>query len=177
MNENQTWVIGFLVGLLVVAIAFFVIYAVKTRNNQKAQYDERQVLARNSAFKFAFFTILIYSAVCVCLDMLDVKWATLTTLLYIGIMVSITVFAIICITKDAYNGYNQSSLSSIIFIAFVGVLNLVVFILNVFEGESFFTDGMLNEHIINLCIAVMFLAVTATQLIKNRMNKKAAEDE
>lgn len=177
MKDNQSWVIGFFVGLLVVLAVFLVVYLIRGRNKAKPQYDERQMVARNAAYKYAFFSLLGYCAVCGILDILEIKWATLTTLMCIGIIGSAMVFTAICILRDAYEGFNQTRSSSIILLVIVGFINLAVFIVNVIDGVSLFTDGTLNEHIINLCIAVMFFAVTVIQIIKKRMNQKAAEDE
>ncbi len=177
MKDNLVWVLGFCVGFTLVLAVFLILYLVRRKSNEKPQYDERQLTARNQAYKYAFFALLFYSIVCAVLDALEIKWATLTTVMFIGVIGSVMLFAVICILKDAYEGFNQRRNSSIVVLGIVAVINLLVFVFNLFDGTEFFTNGMLNENIMNLCIGVLFSAVAVVQLIKNRINKKAAEDE
>lgn len=178
MTDKNTWIIGFWVGLLVSMVAVFVIFFVKTKNDTNAKYDERQLIARNNAYKFSFFTLIGYCVLCGVLDAAEIRWATLCTQMFIGVVLSAMVFVILCVIKGAYNGLNQSGAASAVFTGFIGLLNLIVFIGNVFvENEPLWTDGMLNDHIINLCVAVMFLAVSVIQLVKNRIEKKTGEEE
>ncbi len=178
MNNRQIWVIGFCVGLIVVCLVCIFAAIFRGSRQLKAKLDERQILARNVSYKYAFFGLLGYCIICALLDMLDIRWATTTALLFIGIFLSTTLFAILSILKDAYVPYNQEHKKSVIpWMISIGVLNLAVFLINVIQGENFFTDGLLNENVLNPCTAVMFLGIGTTQLIKNQINKKAAEDE
>ena len=175
MNETQVWALGFLAGLLLVAAVMFI----RNLKNGKAdpQFDERQMAARNQAYKHAFFSLLLYCAVCAVLDALEIKWATLTAILFIGIFGSVLLFAVICIIKDAYEGLNQRRSSSLLIFSVVGAVNLAVFIVNVADGESLLTDGLLNERILNPCMAVMFFALAAVWFFKSRTEAKAGESE
>lgn len=178
MTDKNIWLIGFLVGLLAVAVVAFIIFLVKTKDEINVKYDERQLIARNNAYKFSFFTLIGYCVLCGVLDTSEIRWATLCTQMFIGVVLSAMVFVILCVIKGAYNGLNQNGTVSAVFTGFIGLLNLIVFIVNVFvDNESLLTDGMLNESIINLCVAVMFLAVAVIQLVKNRMEKKTGEEE
>ena len=177
MKDNKTWLMGFYVGFAVVLVLFFVIFIIRNRKNGAPEYDERQITARNLAYKYAFFILLVYCALCGFLDVTGIKWATLTALLFIGTMASATVFAVICILRDAYEGINERRNTSLVLFGIIGVVNLGTFVMNIVKGVPYFTDGLLNENVTTPGLAVMFLSLTAAQLIKNRMDKKAADDE
>lgn len=178
MTDKNTWLIGLGIGLLVVAIVAFIIFLVKTKDEINVKYDERQLIARNNAYKFSFFTLIGYCVLCGVLGTAEIKWATLCTQMFIGVVLSAMVFVILCVIKGAYNGLNQSSSVSAAFTGVIGLLNLIVFIVNVFvKDESLLTDGILNDYIMNLCVAVMFLAVAAIQLVRCHIEKKTGEEE
>ena len=98
-------------------------------------------------------------------------------ILFIGIFGSVLLFAVICIVKDAYEGLNQRRSSSLLIFSVVGAVNLAVFIVNAADGESLLTDGLLNERILNPCMAVMFFALAAVWFFKSRTEAKAGESE
>ena len=148
MKDSKSWLMGFYVGIALALVIFLVLFLIRNKNGNKPKFDERQITARNQAYKYAFFTMLVYITVCGFLDTVGVRWAQLTAMLFIGTMASVTVFAAICIFKDAYE-----------------------------EGVPFFTDGLLNEQVIYPCMGSLFLVLGAVQLIKNLTDKKAAEKE
>lgn len=176
MKELNYYQFGFMIG----AIALFtlalilLLTSVLRGSRSKTNYDERQVLARNKAYKYSFMVLLLYCCVCAILGIIDIKWATLPTMLFMGVMISVLVFAEICIVRDAYVGIdNRKTKSAFIFIS---LYNLASFIMMLSKGLPLIEDGMLTERVLPLFLSVLFGSVVITQLIKNEIDKKAADE-
>lgn len=174
---SESYVTGFFVGLFVVLFIFLLLNKSK-KNKKQCEYDERQILARNSAYKNSFFTLMIYMALCGLFDSCGFKWADLGFQMILGILISVGVFVTICIFKDAYFSYNEKSMKSyIILCVLIIASNTLAFVLNVFDGVSIFTDGLLNRHAINLILAVLFAIILIVAIIKGMISKRTVEDE
>lgn len=114
MKEIQYFPIIFfvLVLMLLVVIAAVIalfrirIHPKKTETVTEA-FDERQVLARNAAYKVAFYLLVAYCTCCVLLYVFGFVWADIAAQMLIGIGVSGTAFSVICIAKDAYLRFND----------------------------------------------------------------------
>lgn len=176
MSDSFYYVLGFIAGLLLVFIVSFI--AGKKRKT-KCEYDERQLLARNSAYKYSFFTLVAYSVFCALMDVSEIKWAQLNVQMFIGVFVSVGVFFTICIFKDAYFGYSTKSMRSIIILYIVVIaVNLLAFIMNVLHDEaSMFTDGLLNQNFTNVLVAGVFAIFLMVIIIKKVINKRTVEEE
>lgn len=174
---NGYYVAGFCVGLLIVLIVFTLLNA--RNKNKKNDFDERQILARNSAYRSSFFTLLGYMALITLLDSIGLKWAEFGVQTILGILISTGVFCSICIFKDAYMSYNEKSMKSyILLFAVVIISNLLSFVMNVvIDGEMILTNGMLNDHSINLFLAILFAIFLILIIIKNMISKRTVEDE
>ena len=175
---NEFYVAGFCVGLFLVLFVSLLIKAFN-KNKTKCEYDERQILARNSAYKTSFFTLMGYMALIALLDSFDFKWAELDIQMLSGIFISVGVFVTICIFKDAYFSYNEKSMKSYFLLCIaIMVLNLVAFIMNtVLDGESILTDGILNYNATNLFVSILFAIFLILIIIKNMISKRTVEDE
>ena len=175
---NEFYVAGFCVGLFLVLFVFLLIKAFN-KNKTKCEYDERQILARNSAYKTSFFTLIGYMALVAMLDSMGLKWAELGIQMILGILLSVGVFVTICIFKDAYFSYNEKSMKSYFLLCIaIMVLNLVAFIMNtVLDGESILTDGLLNYNATNLFVSILFAIFLIMVIIKGMISKRTVEDE
>ena len=173
MNE---YALGVAAGFLFVFFVIVIYYAVRGRK-KKPVYDERQMLARNAAYKRAFGTLVLCCMICGILDIFEIKWATVYVQMYLSIFISLGVFAVQCIVKDAYSALNESKNRTLYILLAVGALNLVVFIVNLIGGKPLLTDGMLNEQVIQLFISLLFLVVCSAILIKNRLDRKEEANE
>ncbi|MBO5088039.1 MAG: hypothetical protein J6C01_05135, partial [Lachnospiraceae bacterium] len=70
---------------------------------KKDAYDERQLLARGVAYKFAFYTLLIGMVVIALMEEIaGIRLFMSMAGVWVMICISIAVFATICILKDAY---------------------------------------------------------------------------
>lgn len=103
---------------IIIAVVFVLfVTIVRSKRIKKADYDERQLLARNTAYKVAFFFLLIYCFVCGLLHIFDFKWADTTIQMFLGIIISFSLFIALCIIKDAFfsNSSKQNNYSVIFF--------------------------------------------------------------
>lgn len=180
MLENVYWVLGFITGILIVFVVSVIVSAIVKKKNgssKSVEYDERQILARGTAYSTAFFASMIYMILCAMLDILEIKWAELNVQMLFGLFISITVFASICILKDAYFTASSKKLPLIVMFLLATALNLFALIMNIVDGESMLTNGILNSNTINAGVAVMFIIILIVTIIKNIMDKKAVEEE
>lgn len=175
MSDSFYYVLGFIAGLLLV---FVVRLIVSKKRKTKCEYDERQLLARNSAYKTSFFTLVVYSIFCALMDIMEIKWAQLNVQMFIGVFISIGVFFTICIFKDAYFGYSTKNMRSFIILSIAVIaVNLFAFIMNVLTDEaSIFTDGLLNQNFTNILVAGVFAIFLIVLIIKKVINKRTVEE-
>lgn len=176
------YTLGFLIGFFAVVIIFLIIAIVlKCKNNNATEYDERQLIARNAAYKYSFFTLVFYCILCGMLDITEIKWAEIVIQMFLGMFMSVTVFVVICIFKDAYFGIKKGKNNIYTFLylsATITVVQLFSFIFNVFiDKNPIITNGMLNSHLIPLLCAVAFLIMMIATVIKIIISKKEREEE
>ena len=130
--------------ICVVVVLFVVI--VRLFRNKKNQYDERQLLARNAAYKVSFFFLLIYCSVCGLMQILDVKWADAAVQMFLGVILSSVLFCALCVIKDAY------------------------------FSDSPWQNGELTTLVLYLVLSVCFIALCVISAIKLIMEKRGAEN-
>lgn len=175
---TDAWLLGFFVGLFVVLIVALIVSAVKFRTKEAPAYDERQLIARNNAYKTSFFTLLAYCGICAVLDLFDIKWAILYAQMFLGILLSATVFVVICITKDAYVGFNEKNANTYyILLGITGFTNGAVFFFKLLDGDAFLTDGMLNGNIMQPALCVFFAITIIAHVVWRVRNKREVEEE
>ena len=176
------YTIGFLIGFSVVILIFLIIAIVlKCKNNHATEYDERQLISRNTAYKYSFFTLVFYCILCGMLDIADIKWAETVIQMFLGMFLSVTVFVVICIFKDAYFGIEKgkNNIRTFLFLSvLITIIQFFSFILNVFVNkEPIITNGILNISATNLLCAVAFLIMIIATVIKLVLIRKEREEE
>ena len=173
--------LGFLIGFVVVIVITLIIAVVlRFRNNNTTSYDERQLIARNAAYKYAFSTLVCYCVLCGIIDVAEIRWAETAIQMFLGMFISVTVFVVICIFKDAYFGIEKgkSNIRTFLFLdVMVTMIQLFSFLFNIFiEKDSIITDGILNRNVIPLMCAVAFLIMIIATVIKLVLNRKEREE-
>ena len=161
--------------ICVVVVLFVVI--VRLFRNKKNQYDERQLLARNAAYKVSFFFLLIYCSVCGLMQILDVKWADAAVQMFLGVILSSVLFCALCVIKDAYfsNSPKRNTYSVLSFFWF-GILYLIHLMLRLSRGEVLWQNGELTTLVLYLVLSVCFIALCVISAIKLIMEKRGAEN-
>lgn len=176
------YTLGFFIGFFVViTISLIIAIVLKCKNNHVTEYDERQLIARNTAYKYSFFTLVYYCILCGMLDTFEIKWAETLIQMFLGMFILVTVCVVICIFKDAYFGIKKGKNNIYTFLyltATITVVQLFSFIFNVFiDKESIITNGMLNSNLVPLLCAVTFLIMMIATTIKIVISKKEREEE
>lgn len=164
MGENLAYSLGVIAGLLVVALICAVVARIAKRRGKcaKAQFDERQVVARGKAYRYAFFTVLFYLLAWGLFELAtDIRlWDTYTGC-FLGVFLSVTVFAVIAIRNDAYFALNERAATYLGISVLVTILNLGVGVWNLLDGDTpVIENGVLTYHSVNLLVGGMFLILT-----------------
>ena len=143
--------LGFMAAM---AVAGLVVGKLAGKKLGKAEFDERQQLARGKAYKAGFYTLLV-GLLAVYLIPIFTEWQPKDTALlpFAVICVGVTVFACVAVANDAYLGIRQNPRAMLL----VG-----------------FADGLAVENSMNFIIAAMGLIILAALAIRLRM---AARDE
>ena len=165
---------GALIAIFFAAIFFFSLFFRKHKVVFSKEYDERQIIGRGQAYKAAFFTLLAYNFVCAILNGCGVKWWEPEVGLLIGLFVSVTVFAVTAITKDALHGIHTQSKSVISVFLLVIVVESIAFVVKCIDG-GVIEDGLLSLGFIPLAAAVCFAVMLIAFLIHNQKAKLLEE--
>lgn len=162
--------LGFMAAM---AVAGLVVGKLAGKKLGKAEFDERQQLARGKAYKAGFYTLLV-GLLAVYLIPIFTEWQPKdTTLLpFAVICVGVTVFACVAAANDAYLGIRQNPRAMLLVLGIVVVGNLTAGF-SVMESAGF-ADGLAVENSMNFIIAAMGLIILAALAIRLRM---AARDE
>lgn len=178
MTINEFWTKILLFGLIGGLIIAFFVFLLWQEKRKSKYYDERQLLAQNKAYKYSFFFLLFYNAVCLFLNSLEtIKWATPIASLLIGITLTAIIFDVTCIFNNAFIGFNQKASSYNILFLILGALQTFFFIDAIKIGKSIFTDGLINENIMYPCLAIFSLSIPVAQFAKKHFCKKEDNEE
>ena len=163
-------ILGFMAAM---AVAGLVVGKLAGKKLGKAEFDERQQLARGKAYKAGFYTLLV-GLLAVYLIPIFTEWQPKDTALlpFAVICVGVTVFACVAVANDAYLGIRQNPRAMLLVIGIVVVGNLTAGF-SVMESVGF-ADGLAVENSMNFIIAAMGLIILAALAIRLRM---AARDE
>lgn len=177
MNTSLDYRIGMILGIVTALLLAAIIGLVfRKRRIGKNEYDERQKAAQGKAYKWAFFTLLGYLALWGLFDLYTgVKWCDVYTGAFIGVCISVLVFALICIREDAYVSYKEKGKSVYLILGVIGLANLLIPLPNLGKAGYFVEDGMLTVHTVNLLIGAMMLIILAAMAVKELSDKRKAE--
>lgn len=177
--ESVGYVLGVLCGLL---FGIFLVILIRRINRQKSGlrgcYDERQKIAQGMAYKTAYFVLLLYIGVVLLLAEAKITEIFLSFAgLWLGVCISIAVFVVICIWKDAYISLNENSRIFLMTFGTLGLMNFVGVIHMISEHEPFIVDGKLTTSCLNLITFIMLAVIMAAFCIKSKYNKRCEEEE
>lgn len=147
---------------------------------KKDSYDERQLLARGKAYKFAFFTLIFYmSIISLVSEFNGISWFMSFCGIWLGVCLSIMVFAVICILEDAYMSLYENAKGVIMVFTVVAVMNMGVAVRIILdrEGHPLLENGKISVDYLNLVVGVMFCIILAVFCGKVIYNKKHLDEE
>ena len=176
MNESISYYAGFAVGLLVVMLLCIALKRRALRSGKTpGEYDERQLAQRGIAFQRAYVTLLVLLlGNGILTGVLDRPWAQPGVEAFVLAMVSLVVFVVECIRRDAYFTVSQTPKRYFWIVGAVVACQIPATVLHAVEG-TFVEDGLLTVDAMAPVVMVMFAAVLVALLVKQRSDK--AEDE
>lgn len=172
---------GIIIGLVLVWLLIKVIKRFGGKVDflfKKDSFDERQMIARGKAYKAAFFTLAGYVVFLAFIAEMY-KSSVLLSIggLWLGIMVSVLVFAITCILKDAYMSLYENAKGVLILFVAVGLLNFGVTAGNIAHGMKLIEDNKLSASSLNLMVGIVFMIVAAVFAGKLLYDKKQEKED
>ena len=151
--------------------------AAKSKPKKKKQvFDERQIAAQGMAYKWAFWTMfgyyLLYATIC---GAMEIVWCDPFLGAFLGVIVGATVFALICVFRDAYFRPDQSRKSEIVVINIICFSQGLIGLMNLFDG-TVIEDGVLSSESLQLFMLLMGLVLDAAFIVKHRMEKREEQE-
>ncbi len=169
---NSGLLAGVLTGIMILAV--IVLYKRSNGIGPEDEYDERQLIARNKAYKGGFFALLCAVAVDMFLQMAGVVWCEQPLGELTAIMIGVVVFACRTILDDAFFGHTERRRVFIFYAAMV-VLQFFTTWRKWKEG-SLIADGRLTMDATGMICGLAFLVVLIVLLLKSRRNQDEEED-
>ncbi len=165
-----------LLPVIIAVAAILIVIIARLKNKNKASYDERQTLARYSAFRTSFIFLLFYCLICATLYILDIKWSNTAVQMFIGCILSFSLFIALCILKDAYfSDTPKRNVSSVIFFFLFGIMTLYYFISGFAKGNTLFMNGQISTLALWLIFSICLFVLGIIALIKLILDKRRSE--
>ena len=163
--------VGFASGILIAAVLLAFLMKKKVVDTS---FDERQERARGIAFKYGFITLLACVVLYGLSDILLGRWCDAFTGGMICICIALTVFAGVCIRKDAYLSLNERPKNIVLLIVAGAVMNLALGLIPVFNGELM-EDGIVSFRAANLIAGVALLVILIIFVVKLSADRRVGE--
>lgn len=172
------YIMGLMLGFIVAIVLVFA-FRKKMLGREKPQYDERQLAEQGRAAKIAYYTlmsyIIIYGAL---LSVMEITIASPLVVIFAGVLLSIVVYALVCIKNEAYFPINQSASRWLYFLDIIGIINIAIFIINALaEGGILEADGSISTYIVNLLCGMVLLALSLVCRISMKKAKEVDDEE
>ncbi len=177
-SSSYRW--GFIVGALVGLVLCIVLIKALLgwKGACRREYDERQQLAIGKGYKYGYYAMLIYIAVYALFDLMTgIHWCEVYTGLFIGVLLSVGIFGVVCIRNDAYLPLKQSPCRYITMFLVLGALNLGIGALHYVDEGTFVENGMLNNSIVNPLVGLLLVVLAVALWVKTLHEKNARETE
>ena len=172
MEHDIGLVLGILTGLGAGLLLVSLLFRKKVLD---MTFDERQERARGKAFQYGFFVL----AACVVLygaaDTFLGRWCDTLTGAVLCVCVALTVFAAVCIWKDAYLSLKERPGKVMTLFAGLAAMNLGLGGILTSSG-GLVEDGVLTFRACNLAAGVLLLAVMAIYGVKLLRERKREEE-
>lgn len=169
------YVAGVLVGIGSAAVVIAVMAAARKKQGRpKPEYDERQMAARGVAYRWAFLTLMLSLAVNTGVEAIWGPWAKPGVAVWMMIFLSIGVFIVACVRKDAYFAVAQDPKASLWLFGAVVVLQIPNNIITLRSG-GFVEDGLLTWDALSPASGALFLVLTVCAIV--RLRRQREDDE
>ena len=169
------YVAGVLVGIGSAAVVIAVMAAVRKKQGRpKPEYDERQMAARGVAYRWAFLTLMLSMAVNTGVEAIWGPWAKPGVSAWMLIFLSVGVFVVVCVRRDAYFAVAQDPKASLWLFGAVVVLQIPNIIITLRSG-GFVEDGLLTWDALSPASGALFLVLTVCAIV--RLRRQREDDE
>ncbi|MDE6242068.1 MAG: hypothetical protein K2M08_06595 [Anaeroplasmataceae bacterium] len=179
-KQELMYPLGFCTGLFISVLSVSLIsFMIRKKKLTQTHFDERQLKSRGTCFCVSFFFLLS----CLLLDgivrySLKYDWSNYLVGIFTWGMISIGVFAIMAIWKDAYTSEGENKLRLSIFLCIVGLIDSIVGMVSIVQNELI-VDGQVSVSFINLLGGVVLLVTAVNLFVKYKIDKRKVfiEDE
>ncbi len=161
--------VGIAAGLFVLALLF-------KKKVLDMHFDERQELARGKAFQYGFFTLIITAYAYGASDMIFGRWCDALVGVTICLAVSMCVFAVTCILKDAYLSLREKPRTVMTMFALLAAINLGFGAMYAVSGDLV-EDGVLTFRAVNPIIGVLVLVILVVYIVNHLLCSREEEAE
>jgi hypothetical protein len=166
--------LGIMVGVIVVILLFRM---ANTDKKIKTEYDERQEKLRGKAYKYAYYTVLIYQVIMVGLEFGEVQLPAEPYIMqFIGLVLGCTVLGGYCVWNDVYWGLNNDHRRYYIVFGVCLLLNLIPIVIPAIRGE-FAKNGLSGAPMLNVLVTIMMAVLLLELGVKHLIDKKKEDEE
>ena len=177
--DNSLFVITCLLGGITIGLLFVIIIATLAVKHDAPvkKYDERQISMQGKAYKYGFFTMLIYFCVLSVVSILNALpnipalpfGADILALL--GVLAGCVVFAVTAVIHDAYFRIDESRSFIVTFLVVLSLINIAIGVFHIVNGDQV-KDGIINmRNSGNLLCGVALLILPTTILVKKILDR------
>ena len=173
--KSLPYILGFLCGLAVVAIAVFLFRNVFKKKNWLicGEYDERQKAIQGRGYKYAYFTMMIVVVLGGLFDQgTGIKWIEQFPFAMLCLWLSLCVFVTYCIAKDAYVALHARRKVLIAVFVAAGGVNLAIALGEILCGGGIVTAGRLNLGSSNLLTGAACLYIALALCVKAILERR-----
>ena len=160
---------GILASLLVVALLF-------KKKVLDMHFDERQERARGKAFQYGFLTLIAAVYAYGVSDIVLGRWCEVLTGVNICLAVSLCIFAVTCILKDAYLSLREKPRTVMTMFLLISAVNLGFGVLYALSG-GLVEDGVLTFRAVNPIIGVVTLVILIVYTVNHLLRDREEEAE
>ena len=159
--------------ILLVLLAAMILLAVADRN--RCDYDERQRRVQGMAYKAAFFTqALVTVALSAAQEVCGHAWFNMLSLILVGLILSIGVFAVICVCGDAYAAIHQRPGS--IYLSF-GLLIVAQLLPLTSQPLELMMQGKFTPTAMRLLVVAVLLVILIVYTAKRILERRQGAQE
>ncbi len=168
---NQPLLFDILSVLLLLFVAFIIMKLNKPYVVHQ-QFDEMQMMFRLKAYQTAFFTcILLLLIAALFLQVFKQTFIQPVTLLYAILIITVGVFANLCILNGSYDAINQT-----VFWMFTMINGISSFMI-IFVRRTFIVNGQIGSGLITLLMFLLYLSISVSTLIRKKRDQAEKEEE
>ena len=160
---------GIIAGLIFVAFLF-------KKKILDMHFDERQERSRGKAFQYGFFTLLISAYVYAVSDEVLGRWCDALTGVTICVALSLCVFAVTCILKDAYLSLREKPRTVMTMFALLTLINLGIGGRHAWSGELV-EGGVLTFRAVNPIVGFTTLVILIVYIVNYLLRSREEEAE